>query len=153
METLSRGEVFERYGVELTRFATSLVGPTNAQDTVSDAMLRAMWSKGWQDVGNQRAYLYQAVMSQAKMHHRANSRRRIRESEAARVAAGSVPAPDFDLWDALGHLGIQERALVFLTYWEDLTEVQTAQRLGISERTVRRRLDKARTTLGRMLDV
>ena len=73
MEALSRGEVFDRYGVELTRFATSLVGPSDARDTVSDAMLRAMWSERWKRVTNQRAYLYRAVASQAKMHHRARS--------------------------------------------------------------------------------
>ena len=153
MEALSRGEVFERYGVELTRFATSLVGPSDAQDTVSDAMVRAMWSRGWEKVDNQRAYLYRAVVSQAKMHHRATSRRQVRETEAARVIVGSVPAPDVDVWEALGHLGVAERAVVFLTYWEDLTEAQVAARLGLSERTVRRRLGRARGVLRRVLDV
>lgn len=151
MEALSRGEVFDRYGVELTRFATSLVGPSDARDTVSEAMVRAMWSKRWDRVSNQRAYLYRAVASQAKMHHRAASRRRVRESQAARVTAGAVPGPDVDVWDALGRLGVQERAVVFLTYWEDLTEGQIAERLGLSDRTVRRRLARARDELGRVL--
>jgi RNA polymerase sigma factor (sigma-70 family) len=153
METLSRGEVFARYGVELTRFAASLVGPIEAQDAVSEAMVRILWSKAWDRVDNQRAYLYQAVLSQAKMHHRAVSRRRIRETEAARVMAGSSPAPDIDVWDALGRLSLQERAVVFLTYWEDLKEADVATRLGVSDRTVRRRLEKARSTLGRVLNV
>ena len=151
MGTLSRGEVFERYGVELTRFATSLVGPSEAQDTVSDAMVRAMWSRGWDRVDNKRAYLYRAVTSQAKMHHRATSRRRTRESEAARMVVGSISAPDIDLWDALERLNVPQRAVIFLVYWEDLTEVEVAQRLGISERTVRRRLAHARQTLGEVL--
>jgi hypothetical protein len=64
---LTKAEVFARHGIELTRFATSLVGPTDAQDVVSDALVRAMWSDGWGDVGNQRAYLYRAVVSQARM--------------------------------------------------------------------------------------
>ncbi len=59
---------------------------------------------------------------------------------------------DVDVWDALGHLTIDERAVVFLTYWEDLTEVETARRIGVSERTVRRRLDRARRKLGRLLN-
>lgn len=153
MEALSRSEVFERYGVELTRFATSLVGPSDAQDTVSDAVVRAMWSKSWESVDNQRAYLYRAVVSQAKMHHRARSRRRVRETEAARVIAGSMPAPNVDVWEALGHLGVAERAVVYLIYWEDLTESEAATRLGVSDRTVRRRLERARGVLRRVLDV
>ena len=152
MDTLTRSEVFERYGVELTRFATSLVGPSDAQDVVSDAMLRAMWSRGWDRVVNQRAYLYRSVLSQARMHHRSDVRRHMRETEAARVTVPAVFMPEFDVWDALDRLEVAERAVVFLVYWEDLTESQIAERLEISERTVRRRLTRARRTLGRWLD-
>ena len=41
VETLTTSAVFERYGIELTRFATSLVGPADAQDVVADALLRS----------------------------------------------------------------------------------------------------------------
>lgn len=152
METLTRAEVFEAYGVELTRFATSLVGPADAQDVVSDALLRSMWSNGWDGVRHQRAYLYRAVTSQARMNRRAAVRRAHREQ---RVVPALVAAPlehDIDVWDALAHLTVDERAVIFLTYWEDLTEAETARRLGVSERTVRRRLDRARHKLGRLLD-
>jgi RNA polymerase sigma factor (sigma-70 family) len=67
--------------------------------------------------------------------------------------AGISAPPDVDVWDALGRLSLQERAVVFLTYWEDLNEADVATRLGVSDRTVRRRLEKARSTLGRMLNV
>ena len=152
MDALSRGEVFDRFSVELTRFATSLVGPTEARDVVSDAMVSALWSKGWDRVTNPRAYLYRAVANQAKMHHRSAARRRVRESEAARVTVGAVSGPDVGVWDALGRLSVSERAVVFLTYWEDLTEGEVAERLSVSERTVRRRLRGARGTLRRVLD-
>lgn len=150
METLTRGEVFAQYGVELTRFATSLVGPTEAQDVVSDALVRVMWSDGWGEVDNQRAYLYRAVVSQARMLRRATLRRRDRERQAAQVVTGS-PNGEVDVWEALGHLSVEERAVVFLAYWEDLSEVNAAERLGVSERTVRRRLGRARHKLGRLL--
>lgn len=151
MRTLTRGEVFERYGVELTRFATSLVGPSDAQDVVSDALLSSMWSDGWENIDNQRAYLYRAITTQARMNHRASSRRRERESKTA----GSVRAPDFhsgvDVWEALGHLDLSQRAIVFLMYWEDLPEASVADCLGMSERTVRRHLSRGRKKLGRLL--
>ena len=63
MTTLTKGEVFQRYGVELTRFATSLVGPADSQDVVSDAFVSALWSDGWDRVEDQRAYLYRTVVS------------------------------------------------------------------------------------------
>jgi len=150
METLTRGEVYERYRVELTRLATSLVGPSEAQDVVSDALVRVMWSDGWDQVENQRAYLYRAVVSQAGMLRRSAQRRRERERQATQVIHGS-PDGGVDVWEALGHLSVAERAAVFLAYWEDLSEVDAAARLGVSERTVRRRLGRARRKLGRLL--
>ncbi len=153
MTTLAKGEVFQRYGVELTRFATSLVGPTDAQDVVSDALVAALWSDGWERVANQRAYLYRTVVSQARMNHRSASRRRSRERRASPVVTASPPTADIDVWAALGRLNVTERSVVFLIYWEDLTETDTAMRLGVSERTVRRHVSRARHKLGRLLDV
>ena len=152
MQTLSKSDVFERYGVELTRFATSLAGPSDAQDIVSDALLRTLWSPGWDQVIDQRAYLYRAVISQARMTHRSDTRRRQREREVGTVLVAQPRAENVDVWDALDRLSVDERAVVFLTYWEDLPESETADRLEVSERTVRRRLGRARQKLGRMLD-
>lgn len=151
MQSLTRADVFESYGVELTRFATSLVGPAEAQDVVSEALLRSMWSDNWQNVRNQRAYLYRAIVSQARMHHRTASRRIERERRALPILVSGAPDGHFDVWDALGHLNVDERAVVYLIYWEDLTEIETAERIKASERTVRRRLVRARRKLGRLL--
>ncbi len=151
MQPLAKAEVFESYGIELTRFATSMVGRADAQDVVSEALLRSMWSDNWDTVRNQRAYLYRAVVSQARMNHRAASRRRERERRALPVLVTGTFEPGVDVWEALGHLTVDERAVIFLIYWEDLTELETAQRIGSSERTVRRRLGRARHKLGRLL--
>ncbi len=136
----------------MTRFATSVVGPTDAQDVVSEALLRSMWSPGWDEVNNQRAYLYRAVVSQARMKNRSDSRRHRREREAGTMGAATPIDGTVDVWEALGHLSVEERAVVFLTYWEDLTEPEVAGQLKVSERTVRRRLGRSRHKLGRLLD-
>jgi DNA-directed RNA polymerase specialized sigma24 family protein len=151
MQALTKAEVFESYGVELTSFATSLVGPAEAQDVVSEALLRSMWSSNWENVLNQRAYLYTAVVSQARMNHRAASRRRERERRTLPVLVVGTLEGHVDVWETLGHLTVDERAVVFLIYWEDLTNFETAERIGASERTVRRRLGRARHKLGRLL--
>lgn len=75
MRSLSKSEVFERCGVELTRFATSLVGPTEAPDVASKALSRSMWSDRWTDVADMRAFRHRAVVYQARMNHRAAGRR------------------------------------------------------------------------------
>jgi DNA-directed RNA polymerase specialized sigma24 family protein len=87
------------------------------------------------------------------MAHRSDSRRHHREREAGTIGVAATPIDGtVDVWDALNRLNVDERAVVFLTYWEDLTEPETAGRLEVSERTVRRRLGRARHKLGRLLD-
>ena len=48
-----------------------------------------------------------------------------------------------DLWEALGRLPRKQRAVVVLRYFEDLTEAQTADLLGISVGTVKSQTSKA----------
>jgi len=48
-----------------------------------------------------------------------------------------------DLWDALGRLPRRLRAVVVLRFFEDLTEAQTAELLGITTGTVKSQTSKA----------
>jgi RNA polymerase sigma-70 factor (sigma-E family) len=52
-----------------------------------------------------------------------------------------------DLWDALGRLPRRQRAVVVLRYFEDLTEAQTAELLGITVGTVKSQTSKAMASL------
>ena len=52
---------------------------------------------------------------------------------------------------ALAGLPLRQRAVVFLTYWADLTPAAVAVELGISEGSVRQHLARARRTLRRTL--
>lgn len=55
------------------------------------------------------------------------------------------------MWAALADLSTRQRAVVFLTYWEDLDGPTIADRLGISLGTVRRYQARARKQLRRKL--
>ena len=51
------------------------------------------------------------------------------------------------LWQALGRLPKRQRAVVVLRYFEDLTEAQTADALGVAVGTVKSQTSKALATL------
>jgi RNA polymerase sigma-70 factor (sigma-E family) len=65
--------------------------------------------------------------------------------ETAYADAG--PAESGDLWDAIGRLPRRQRAVVVLRYFEDLTEAQTADLLGITVGTVKSQTSKAFASL------
>lgn len=145
--------VYRSYSEELTRYATGLVGPFDAPDVVTDACLKAFETRNWPDVVDRRAYLYRTVLNVANDHHRQTLSRRLREMKTA--AREDLPDPtatvDIEVLDAVARLSVQQRAAVFLTYWEDLPPDAVAKRMGVSTGTVKRHLARARRRLGELL--
>lgn len=144
-------ELYRRHADELVRYATALVGPDDAADVVVDAVLASLRSPGWPEVRNQRAYLYRAVLHRAASVRRGDARRAALERRAA--VPDSVPpvTSSIDAQRALAGLSHQQRAVVFLTYWDDQTPAQIAALLGVGEGTVRKQLARAREQLRRTL--
>src|SRR5918996_1138057 len=129
--------VYRSYSEELTRYATGLVGPFDAPDVVTDACLKAFETRTGPDVVDRRAYLYRTVLTVANDHHRRTLSRRVREMKTA--IREDLPDPtasvDVEVLDAVARLSVQQRAAVFLTYWEDLPPEMVAQRMGVSPGT------------------
>lgn len=151
-----RSTVYEKYAADLVRFATGLAGPDDAQDLVSSAVVKAMWSPSWEQVVNPRAYLYQAVLNEAKGSYRKSMRRQAAEARAAMTSNRGTEGPsasfvDPEILEAVGELSPRQRAVVFLAYWEDLRPVEIARRLGLGESTVHRHLDRAERRLRGMI--
>jgi len=146
-------QVYRSYSQELTRYATGLVGPFDASDVVTDACLKAFEARTWPDVLDRRAYLYRTVLSVANDHHRRTLSRRLREMRTAQRDEVPDHAQNFDLevLDAVERLSVQQRAAVYLTYWEDLHPETVAERMGVSTGTVKRHLARARKRLGELL--
>jgi len=147
----SDAEVYEKHCDELVRFATMLVGPSNAEDVVADAVLRVFASPGWQSVTNRRAYLFRSVLSQASSSGRSTQRRLSRERRFLRGDATDEPMLRPELLAALRSLTVRQRAVVFMTYWLDQTTQSTSQVLQLSERTVQRDLEIAYRRMERHL--
>lgn len=141
--------VYKAHSDELVRFATGLVGPDDAPDVVVDAFLRLTSSKVWAEARDQRSLWFRAVVYEAGSWLRSNDRRSSREQTAS---LQHTPSPDDlerddELLDALATLTVQQRAVVVLTYWADLTAADAAELLGISSGSVKKQLSRARRKL------
>ncbi|CAN5760260.1 SigE family RNA polymerase sigma factor [soil metagenome] len=135
----------------LLRFAVGLVGAADAPDVLSTAFARVVGHQTWSTVANRRAYLYRAVHNEAADLLRRDSRRRRRESRQAEADRWELPDLHPYVRAAVLGLSHRQRAVIVLTYWADLDPASVAQRLGISEGSVRRHLARARATLRKVL--
>ena len=151
--TPADAEIYRKYADDLVRFASGLVGPSGAEDVVANAILRAISADQWTRVSNRRAYLYRSVLNEAISQHRATVRRLNREirSHSRTTTSDNGSSVDPDVLAALRLLSERQRAVIHLTYWEDLPVVDIASLLDLSIRTVERELSSARRRLEALL--
>lgn len=150
---MSLEEAYNQYADDLVRYASLLVPRSAAADVVADTFADLLRDpdRAWSSARNAKAFLFGAVANRARMYHRENERRRQREQQL--VAARRRPAeaivddvPD-ELLAAFEELSVQQRAVTYLTYWQDLSVSQVAETLGVGDGTVRRQLARARSRL------
>lgn len=153
MDFATEEDLYRKYADELIRYATVLVGPERAQDAVSDAMVGALRGGHLVTVHNPRAYLYRSVSNAATTLARRASRRERQEiEEGVRGVDHTWPAEvDLDVIAAVARLSPRQRAVVYLTYWVDLSPSSVADVLGISEGSVKQHLARARRTIRKEL--
>ncbi len=139
------------FGDELLRFATVLVGPTDAHDVTIDAFVRAASSSQHADVVNQRAYLFRSVANEASNWRRSRQRRSARELR--QLGPGTTNGPDsmMDVRRAVADLSVRQRAVVYLIYWEDLTPSDVATMLQMAPSSVNQHLHRAKSHLRKAL--
>ena len=144
-------DLWRSHADELLRFATVLVGPTDAYDIVADTMLRVAAHANAPAVANKRAYLFRAVANRAVDQRRSQQRRWKRDLAAVGPARTREPDDFADVRRAVSELTPMQRAVVYFTYWEDLPERAIASLLELSPGTVHHTLERARRTLRKAL--
>lgn len=145
-------DLYARYGDDLTRFATGLVGPSDAADVVSDAMLRFWRSHALLDADNPRALMYRGVLTSARSWQRSAFRRQRRERRTVERLVSHDPDIRPEIAQAVLQLSPRQRACVFLMYWEDLGVDEIAALLSITSGSVKQHLHRARQHLEEVLD-
>lgn len=149
---MDRGEVeawYDKHASALVRFAATVVGPADAEDVVAAAVLSLLRSTTQPD--DLRAYAYRTVLHEGRRHWRSTDRRRRRETLLTTPDRYEHVEYVPEVARSLSTLSPQQRAVIHLTYWEDLTPGQVAGRLGVSDGTVRRQLARARHRLAEVL--
>jgi DNA-directed RNA polymerase specialized sigma24 family protein len=106
VDVRSDAAVYAAHATEMVRFATGLVGPSDAPDVVADAFVRLSAAPVWAAALDRRALWYRAVLFEARSFQRSTARRRDRE---VRVAVGDrvsvhEPEPLVEALDASGRV-------------------------------------------------
>jgi RNA polymerase sigma-70 factor (sigma-E family) len=127
----ARGPALKRAAFLLTR------DHQLAEDLVQTALFKA--AKAWERVeGNPEGYVRRILYTESVSWRR---QRRVKEALGDAHDVPAQPDADVDLQvsleRALGQLTARQRAVLVLRYYEDLTEVATAQTLGIGVGTVK----------------
>jgi RNA polymerase sigma-70 factor (sigma-E family) len=136
------GGLYRQHAPDATRLAYLLTGDRAlAEDLVQEAFVR-MFGR-FRDLRNPDAfgaYLRKTVVNLSRSHFR---RIKVERAYLAREAGAPAPAggPDVgareEMWQALLRLPERQRTAIVLRYYEDLSEVQTADAMRCPTGTVK----------------
>ena len=135
-------DLYRAHARELTAFAAGMLGTAEAGDAVASVFARLLNSDTHLAAANPKAYVYKAVYNECRSLLR-RARRLLPGSPAPHIDVH----PDPDVGAAVAALPDRQRAVVLLTYWQDLHPDDVAARLGISAGSVKKHLARARSTL------
>ena len=127
------------------RWAAALTGDAATGEEVAQTAFLAVAGR-YRDLENPTAYLRQAIVNEARMTHRSDTRRTAREQRTTDPT--SAPSElDHEMLGVLAALPYAQRAAVVLRYWADWTDSEIAEALACRPSTVRSHL---RRGLGRL---
>lgn len=131
-------ESFEEHYVGLVRFCLGLTGEAGtAEDLAQEAFVRAAVRIEGVDPGKRGAYLRRAALNtwRKRLRRLAIERRHAERDDIA--PDDHDPSETMAIWTAVLALPIKQRACIILRYFEDRSERETAEALGISIGTVK----------------
>jgi RNA polymerase sigma-70 factor (ECF subfamily) len=138
-------ELFELHFDAVYGYAARRIGPDLARDLASETFTRAFAARGRYDAarGDPRAWLFGIAQNLLRRHHR-DEERRLRAFARLDLAATERETADGRIADALGALALDERDVLLLFAWADLSYEDIAAALEVPLGTVRSRLHRAR---------
>lgn len=152
------GALVRERGPSLVGYAYLLTGELHdAQDLVQEALVHTFSRRrSGANIQWLEAYVRQAILNVFldgyRKHRRLRGRIHLMADQPARFGQpDAVAACRLDVHAALAVLPARERACVVLRYYGDLSVRELAERLNLTEGTVKRYLSNARQRLGPLL--
>ena len=137
-------ELFERQFESVYGYLARRVGPELGRDLASETFTRAFAARKRYDParGAARAWLFGIANNLVRRHYR-DEERRLRAFARLDIPRDAAP-PELTLADALATLAQEERDVLLLFAWADLSYAEIATALEVPVGTVRSRLNRAR---------
>lgn len=156
MSTARLDDIGGRVGPRVLRYLVSAgCTPEDAADIFQETLLVA-WRRSEAIPADDREALSWliAVARRCRANHRRAGAARSRAVErlVEQVRLDTQSSSDLSLDEQLARLRPQDREILRLTYWEDLSAEQVARALEISPAGARKRLQRAREALAREVD-
>lgn len=157
--TADFAEVFAAHHAEALRIAYLLSGDRHrAEDAVAEAFVRVYrrWTKG--DIDNPRAYIRRAVVNEVNSRFR---RLAVERREAAKRhgddrgerTVEDQAADNDEVFRALQRLPERQRTAIVLRYYNDLTEAEAAEVMGVRTGTVKSSVSRGLERLRQVMEV
>lgn len=137
----------------LLRFGLALTGSHDAAaDLVQDALERTLlrWSRIESD--DPEGYVRRVMVNRNISLWRRLRRERLTDRVPEQEYDDRSAHPDQVLWQAIGQLPPRQRTVIALRYYEDMSEAQIADVLGIAPGTVKSQASRAMAKLRALLD-
>lgn len=139
--------IYRKHKDALIRYATVLIGPSDAEDVVSTVIARVYKNRRTlSDLDEPRPYLMKSIL------HEVIDRCRRTPSVPLIDQAMQPRESRPDVFEAVLDLPVQQRAAIYLTYWIGMTSEEAASHMGCRPATVRRYLHLARRKLEEVVD-
>jgi RNA polymerase sigma factor (sigma-70 family) len=152
--------VFDRHSAEILRYVYARLGPELAEDVAAETFLAAFRSRGRYDCAwpDARPWLYGIAVRQIRRHRRVEARR----LRLLRSALADTPAEDHGdrsaervtaerlgprLAAAVAALPQQDRELLLLFAWAELSYAEAAAALSTTTSAVKARLHRIRVRM------
>ena len=150
--------LFREHATPLLRLAVVLTGDRPlAEELVQEAFVRLHRTGRAPALGAERAYLRRTVINLSHSHHRhlrvVRSTRQERVDDAAPAEQHAVTRDAQErVAAAIRALPVRQRDCIVLRFYEDLSDTQIAEALGLSPGSVKTHLHRARTALATHLE-